>query len=420
MNIYGLLIGIGVVIGIELIHRFQKELKYSEILIILLSTLIGARILFLFHNIEEIKSGIINPFAIWNGGLAFYGGLICLMISTFILSKIKDKKFLKLSDSILLFVPLIHVIGRIGNFFNYELYGKPSSLPWAISIPLEYRDPRYIQYANFHPVFAYEMILNLLNFSLLGYLYKRKVEKGVITSIYLINYSIIRLLMNRIRIDKEFFLGIESSDLFSVFFLLLGILLLSVAMKKKNELAKIISNLLLPILVFSSLLVSTFTLSVTLSTTLLLIFLTFLIPITTGILFKIFKITSDYDVSKREERPKIFSVFLLCFLISLYISTNTTEILLVDMYSILNLTFFLGILVTLFWKISFHMIISTLSIFFIIYLLQNPYSYLLALLIPLVGWSRVQLKKHDTKQVIGGFLLTLLCILIVLTFMKFW
>jgi len=95
MNIYGLLIGIGIITGIELITKINKKITYTDIILLLISALIGARLLFLFHNIEEIKMGIINPFAVWDGGLAFYGGLIGILICIFFISKHKRLNILK-------------------------------------------------------------------------------------------------------------------------------------------------------------------------------------------------------------------------------------------------------------------------------------------------------------------------------------
>ena len=152
MNIYGILIGTGVVLGIELIKRNSNIFTYKDITLILISSLLGARILFLLHNISEIQQGVVIPWAIWDGGLAFFGALIGLLISTYLISKKKYLKYFKLTDSILLFLPLIHSIGRLGNFFNYELYGKPTSKYLGIYIPQEYRVPPYLNYTHFHPV----------------------------------------------------------------------------------------------------------------------------------------------------------------------------------------------------------------------------------------------------------------------------
>lgn len=423
MNIYGLLIGIGIVIGIFFITKHYKKLTPLNILFILLCTLIGARLLFVLHNIEEIKTGVINPYAVWDGGLAFYGGLIGLLFSLWIISKYKKIKFFNLTDSVLLFLPLVHAIGRIGNFFNYELYGKPTSLPWGVYIPKEYRQTDFIQYSYFHPVFLYEALLNILNFILLLILHKKIKREGLITSIYLINYSLIRLFMNTLRIDKEYFLALETSDILSVVLLVSGILLITTTMenkKFKHIFAKFISRVLTLSLIFSAVLCVLLNSEMSLKQDIFLFIFSFAIPIITIVSFKLLGITSDFNVSKREERPKLFIVIFLCFLISLVISIQSSQSLLITVYAILNLSFFLGFLITLFWKISFHMIWSTLSIFFIIYSWQIPQLYFLLLLLPFIAWSRLQLKRHVLSQVIAGFLLTTLCIALVLTFAKFW
>jgi len=234
MSIYGALIGIGIIIGIELIRKYYKQISYTDILIILVSALIGARGLFLLHNIREIQIGIINPIAVWDGGLAFFGGLIGILLSIYIISKKKKLSFLNILDSTLLFLPLIQSIGRIGNFFNHELYGKPTSLPWGVYVPEQYRDQQYISFTHFHPVFFYESILNILNFAILLLLRKKFKKEGYITAIYFINYSLIRLLMNVIRIDKEYILNLETSDIFSGIFLAIGVLILLNTMENNN------------------------------------------------------------------------------------------------------------------------------------------------------------------------------------------
>lgn len=419
MNIYGLLIGIGIITGIELITKINKKITYADIILLLISALIGARLLFLLHNIEEIKMGIINPSAVWDGGLAFYGGLIGILICIFFISRHKRLKYFKISDSILLVLPLIHAIGRTGNFFNYELYGKPTKLPWGMFIPIEYRDPNYITYTHFHPVFLYESILNIINFVILLLLHKKTKSKGIVTGAYLVNYAIIRVGMNMLRIDKEFIFGIETSNLLSIIFLFTGIIIIMKQTKNKTRLAKFFSRtvmLLLIALTSVSIFIKT---NLTLKYQILLVIFTFVLPILSVVLFKLFDITSDLTVSNKEERPKLFFTFLIFFIISLYISFKSGNSQLIYLYSTLVLTFFLGTVITFWWKISFHMIIATLSILFIIFLWREPQSYLLLSLIPLIGWSRLQLRRHSIKQVIGGTLLAAICSVIVLTFINF-
>jgi membrane-associated phospholipid phosphatase len=228
--------------------------------------------------------------------------------------------------------------------------------------------------------------------------------------------------MNTLRIDKEYFFIFETSDLLSALFLISGILIMLNNMKReslKNKLAKVLSRavtLSLILLAVTSIFLHT---KLSLEYDLLLLLLSVLIPSLSIILFKVLGITSDFNVTKREERVKLFGVMGMTFLLALLLSFKTGDIRLITIYTTLNLTFLLGLLITLFEKISFHMIWSMLSIFFIIYLWQIPYLYLLLLLIPLIGWSRLQLKRHTLRQVILGFLLTSICILLVLTFLKF-
>lgn len=419
MNIYGLLIGLGIITGIELITKINKKITYTDIILLLISALLGARLLFVLHNIEEIKMGIINPFAVWDGGLAFYGGLIGILICIFFISKHKSLKYFEISDSILLVLPLIHAIGRIGNFFNYELYGKPTKLPWGIFVPIEYRDPNYITYTHFHPVFLYESILNIINFVILIFLHKKTKSKGIITGAYLVNYAIIRLGMNMLRIDKEFIFGIETSDLLSIIFLFTGIIIIMNQTKNKTRLAKFFSRIVMTVLIALASISIFIKIDMVLKYQISLVLFTFVLPIFSAILFKFFDITSDLTVSKKEERPKLFFTCLIFFIISLYISFRSGNSQLIYLYSTLVLTFFLGTVITFWWKISFHMIIATLSILFIIFLWREPQSYLLLSLIPLIGWSRLQLRRHSIKQVIGGTLLAAICSVIVLTFINF-
>ncbi len=419
MSIYGLIIGIAIILGVELIKKYNNKISYLDIFISLIFVLFGARLLFVLHNIEEIKLGLINPLAIWDGGLAFYGVILGLIVAIFLISKHKRIKFFNLSDSILLFFPLIHAIGRIGNFFNYELYGLPTNLPWKIFIPLQNRYPQYIESSYFHPVFIYESILNLLNFYILFKLFKKKVSTGVITSIYLINYSIIRLLMNTIRIDKEFFLGIETSDIFSILFLIIGIIILIMITKNKTQLAHFFSKPVMIFLILLALLSLFLKIDIPIKYQITLFIFSIFLPVATSFLFRYFKLTSDFAVSEQEERPRLFFLFLILLFISFGISLKTGNTQLILIYTVINITLLCSTLLTMFWKISFHMIVATLCLFVISFLLNNPLTYLLSLALPLVGWSRIFLKRHTLKQVIGGFVITISCILFVLTFINF-
>jgi phosphatidylglycerol:prolipoprotein diacylglycerol transferase len=102
-------------------------------------------------------------------------------------------------------VALAQAIGRWGNFFNQELYGKPSSLPWAIFIDPAHRVPGYTQYSTFHPLFLYESLWNLLNMALLLFLDRRipeKLKNGDLFLIYCIGYPFGRFWLEFLKLDS--------------------------------------------------------------------------------------------------------------------------------------------------------------------------------------------------------------------------
>jgi membrane-associated phospholipid phosphatase len=184
----------------------------------------------------------------------------------------------------------------------------------------------------------------------------------------------------------------------------------------KDFIAKIISRPLTIALILLAVLSVLIEAQIGLKYEALLAIFTFVVPISTIVLFKVFKITSDFNVTQRSERPKLFIIMGMAFLYSLHIAYLSQDAVLIAIYQVLNLTFFTGFLITLFWKISYHMIWSCIAIFTIIYLWQIPYFYLLLVLLPLIAWSRLELKRHNIMQVLAGTGLTGICIYIVLTY----
>jgi prolipoprotein diacylglyceryl transferase len=102
-------------------------------------------------------------------------------------------------------------IGRIGNYFNQELFGKPSTLPWALKIDAAHRPAGYLQYATFQPTFLYEIIWNLSLAGLLIWLHsKRRVKAPGLFALYVAGYSAFRLFEENLRIDySNHFLGMR-------------------------------------------------------------------------------------------------------------------------------------------------------------------------------------------------------------------
>src|SRR5699024_2040548 len=115
-----------------------------------------------------------NPgqiFAIWRGGIAIHGAIIGGTIATLIFARFNRIPFWQLADLVAPSVILGQAIGRWGNFFNSEAFGRPTNLPWKLYIPPESRPFKYIGEQYFHPTFLYESLWNLALFALLLFLF---------------------------------------------------------------------------------------------------------------------------------------------------------------------------------------------------------------------------------------------------------
>lgn len=205
---YGLIMAFSFVVGYSLIMNLNKQAKLDKKLIgdvvfyVIIFGLIGARI---YDVLLDVPFFIKRPdqiIAVWNGGLAIHGGLIGGFLTVMWFVKKKGLDFWKFADIAVLAAILGQAIGRWGNFFNQELFGTPTNLPWKIFISPEYRPEIYASITHFHPTFLYESLLNFGLFFILYFLYKaRKVSDGSVFLFYLIGYSIIRFFLEFIRID---------------------------------------------------------------------------------------------------------------------------------------------------------------------------------------------------------------------------
>lgn len=143
-------------------------------------------------------------FAIWEGGLGIYGAVAGGALGLYIAARSAKEPLLKWMDTIVPGLVLAQAIGRWGNYINQELYGKSTDLPWAIYIEPRFRLRGYEMNEFFHPTFFYESIWNLATCLVLVYIiwrYRDRLIPGLTTSIYFISYSVIRFLLEFIRLD---------------------------------------------------------------------------------------------------------------------------------------------------------------------------------------------------------------------------
>jgi prolipoprotein diacylglyceryl transferase len=166
--------------------------------------LIGGRIYFLITTPSQIPPHWWGPFAIWKGGLGIWGGILCGVLGGLyiIRKRLTHGDVLRFMDAVAPALLVAQSVGRIGNYFNQELFGKPSTLPWALKISPEHRPAGYEHVATFQPTFLYEIIWNL---GLAGFLIwlgnHRRIKPPGLMALYVAGYSAFRLFEENLRID---------------------------------------------------------------------------------------------------------------------------------------------------------------------------------------------------------------------------
>ena len=166
------------------------------------------------HHAEPDPAHWWGPFAIWEGGLGIWGGIAGGVAGGLSSSAggCRSPTSLRFMDAAAPALLVAQSIGRIGNYFNQELFGKPSTLPWALEICPAHRPPGYLQYATFQPTFLYEIIWNLSLAAFLVWLgHHRKIRAPGLFALYVAGYSGFRIFEETQRIDySNYILGMRA------------------------------------------------------------------------------------------------------------------------------------------------------------------------------------------------------------------
>jgi len=144
-----------------------------------------------------------KAFAIWEGGLGIWGAIALGTLGAFIGARRHGASFVAFLDAVAPGVLIAQAIGRLGNYFNQELFGGPTTLPWGLQVDLGFRPEGYEQFATFHPTFLYELLWNLAGAALLIYLDKKWDLRGSrVFWLYVLVYTTGRLWIENVRIDE--------------------------------------------------------------------------------------------------------------------------------------------------------------------------------------------------------------------------
>ncbi|MCX6793449.1 MAG: prolipoprotein diacylglyceryl transferase [Candidatus Falkowbacteria bacterium] len=206
---YGVMLALAIIFAllVFLYLGLRNNLSVDNILDastwLIIGGIIGAR---LYDVILELPYYINHPtsiYKIWQGGLAIHGGIIGGLIVLLVFSKLKKINIWKIIGALVPGLALGQAIGRWGNWFNQELFGRPTNLSWGIPINLFKRPVGYESYDYFQPTFLYESILLLVVSCWLFVLVKnKKVNDKLILAFYLISYGLIRFILELIKIDS--------------------------------------------------------------------------------------------------------------------------------------------------------------------------------------------------------------------------
>ena len=208
LRAYGLMIALGVLAAAWLFHRrftqrgHSPELASSATVWAVISGLVGARIYRVITDWRSYEGNWGEAWQIWEGGLGIPGAVIVAALVMWVFARQKGIPMSDLADSIAPALPLGQAIGRWGNWFNQELYGRPTDLPWALEIDPENRRFQYLDDETFHPTFLYECIWNLALVGALLWIGKRfTLKPGRLFGLYVLGYSLGRLWIEFIRVD---------------------------------------------------------------------------------------------------------------------------------------------------------------------------------------------------------------------------
>lgn len=183
--------------------------------------IVGARIYHVITDPELYFAAGKNPvdaLKIWNGGLGIWGAVAGGALGAWLVCYRRRVPLSMVADALAPGLPVAQAIGRWGNYFNQELFGRPSSLPWAVEIDPEHRVPGFQQYATYQPTFLYECVWDL-GVAVLVWLLDRKFRfgRGRAFALYVMAYVVGRAWIEALRIDQaNHILGLRLNDWVSI------------------------------------------------------------------------------------------------------------------------------------------------------------------------------------------------------------
>lgn len=205
---YGLAIGVGVVLAVHIAQR-RWEARGGDAADIgsvavwaVPAGLLGARLYHVITDWHRFEGRWWHAFAVWQGGLGIPGGLLFGVVTGVVVARRRGLPVPSLLDVVAPAIPVAQAVGRLGNWSNQELFGRPSDLPWALRIDRPHRPEGLADVATYHPTFLYEGVWNLALAGALVYVGVRwRPRPGQLFVGYLAGYAAGRLWVEALRVD---------------------------------------------------------------------------------------------------------------------------------------------------------------------------------------------------------------------------
>ena len=208
IHMYGVCIALGVIAAVWLTTKRWTAAGGAADDITMIATwgvpagIIGARIYHVITDFEIYREDPTQAFAIWDGGLGIWGGVAGGVLAGAWAAKRRGLDVLRVMDAAAPGIVLAQGIGRFGNYFNQELFGRPTSLPWGLEIDADHRPSETLASATYHPTFLYEALCCFAICAALLYLSSKvKLRPGSLFAAYVAAYTFVRFFIEQVRVD---------------------------------------------------------------------------------------------------------------------------------------------------------------------------------------------------------------------------
>lgn len=199
------------------VYNFSNNFVTDLVAEMLIAGVLGGRIGFVVQNIPYFSQNPSEILRLTSGGLSIHGAIVAGLLTLWWTNRRRKVALVKLTDTLALPLLAGQTIGRLGNYFNQELYGYPTEVPWKIIIDPAHRLPGYFASSYFHPTFLYEIILNLIGFALLWFWQPKK--PGQLTLGFLAVFAINRFIVEIWRISDRPLWSLSSAQIISLIIL---------------------------------------------------------------------------------------------------------------------------------------------------------------------------------------------------------